>query len=365
MKAVRVNEPGGKFVVEELTAPAPAPGEVVVEIKAAAILPNMAFLLGDPPPFPVLLPPTPYTLGCGGATGVVKELGDGVQSIRAGDRVFISEVLACGDCAHCRGGWRNYCDSGSEMGLFAYTPKGEALLAQHRDGALSELASVPAQNLARLPGDLDLDKCVRLGYWSIAHRGMKVRPDVEGQNVAIVGATGHMGLGATFIALARGASRVFVIARNKARLEELRSVDAKRITALSVEDGEVSSRLRAATGERGVDLLVDAQGFAEPTTTLDALKAVGKRANVVFVGGVQGDVAARYDWYQWSGITISGSLNYLMSDVEELANLMAAGVFPLERIEIKSYSLDEVRKALNEIGELPSAFHSPVIHPQS
>ncbi len=345
--------------------PEPGPGDVLLEVRAAAILPNMSALLAHPAPFPVRRPTPPYTVGCGGVTGIVRAVGPGTEGFRLGDRVFASEILACGACRYCRSGWRNYCDAGAEMGLFAYSPAGDALLARYPDGALAEYARIPASQLARLPDGVDFEASVRLGYWAIPYRGMKGRGVDPGAVIAIAGASGHMGVGAVLSALARGVAHIFAVARDRDRLAEIAALAPDRVTPLSVRDGPVAPRLREHTGGRGVDVLVDTQGFADPSTTMDAAEAVVPHGQIVLVGGVQGPVPLRYDWYAWRGMTVSGSLNYLLSDVQELADLLAAGLLAADRIRVKPYALEQVEQAMRDIPTLPSAFWSPVVRPHA
>ena len=362
MRAARIYE-GGEIVVEDVPIPSIGSGEVLVEVRAAAVLPNMAVLLSKTSPFPLHRPPPPYTLGSGGATGIIRSVGEGVKAFGLGDRVFVIEILSCGECVLCRRGMRNYCDQAGEMGLFAYSAGGLSLLEKYRDGAMAEYVRAPTANLARLPKHVDLDKAVRLGYWSIAFRGVKEAGFAPGGTVAVIGATGSMGIGAVFQVLALGATMVFAIARNRTRLEELCDLDPNRIIPLSIEDGAVVSRIREMTGGYGIDLLIDAQGFVEPTTTQDVLRAMARRGKVVLVGGVQGDISLRYDWFEWNGTTILGSLNYLISDVEELAQMMAVGLFPSERLKVRTFGLNGVSVALEEIKNAPNAFWTYVVHP--
>ncbi|MGD9765401.1 MAG: zinc-binding dehydrogenase [Candidatus Binatia bacterium] len=365
MRALRYHGPGLPLRVEEIGVPEPGPGEVLLEVHAAAILPNMSAILAEPAPFPVRRPPAPYTVGCGGVTGVVREIGPGTVGFAPGVRVFATEILACGSCRFCRSGCRNYCDGAAEMGLFAYGQAGEALLARYPDGALAEYARMPADQLARLPAGIDLERSARLGYWAIPFHGMKGRGVEPGAVVAVAGATGHMGIGAVAAALARGVAHVFAIARDPGRLAELTALAPGRVTALSVQDGPVAPRVRAATVGRGVDVLVDTQGFGDPATTMDAAGAVAKHGHIVLVGGVQGALPLRYDWFAWSGMTVSGSLNYLTSDVEELAELMADGLLAADHIRVKRYALEHVEQAMRDIPHLPSAFWAPVVRPRA
>lgn len=88
MKAIRVHEFGGpeKLILEELPDPQPGAGEVVVQIKAAGVNPVETYQRDGKYP---TLPKLPWTPGNDGA-GIVKSVGGGVKSVKAGDRVYVA-----------------------------------------------------------------------------------------------------------------------------------------------------------------------------------------------------------------------------------------------------------------------------------
>jgi NADPH:quinone reductase len=88
MKAIRVHEFGGPEVLrlEDVPNPAPAPGHVVVQIKAAGVNPVDTYLRAGTY---VFKPPLPYTPGMD-AAGVVESVGQGVTRVKEGDRVYIA-----------------------------------------------------------------------------------------------------------------------------------------------------------------------------------------------------------------------------------------------------------------------------------
>src|SRR5262245_30176829 len=86
MRAVRCVEHGGPelLVVEELPAPTPGPGEVLVDVEVAAInFPDVLILNNE---YQIQVP-VPFTPGSELA-GVVREVGEGVTERQPGDRVF-------------------------------------------------------------------------------------------------------------------------------------------------------------------------------------------------------------------------------------------------------------------------------------
>ena len=72
--------------VEEIASPRPAPGEVVVDVKAASLnFPDALMVQG----LYQVKPPLPFSPGLE-LSGVVKEIGDGVRNVAVGDRVLAS-----------------------------------------------------------------------------------------------------------------------------------------------------------------------------------------------------------------------------------------------------------------------------------
>ena len=101
MRALVFDGPG-KMPLREHPDPSPGPGEVVVAVRAAGICGSDVH----------------GYLGATGrrrvgvvmgheASGDVAEVGQGVASVRAGDRVVLRSILACGRCERCRRGRRS------------------------------------------------------------------------------------------------------------------------------------------------------------------------------------------------------------------------------------------------------------------
>jgi NADPH2:quinone reductase len=92
MKAIVVHQFGGPGVLklEEIPAPKPAAGQVLVKIHAAGVNPaDTHARTGNY----AILPSLPYTPGAEGA-GVVDSVGDGVKKVKPGDRVYVAKSLS-------------------------------------------------------------------------------------------------------------------------------------------------------------------------------------------------------------------------------------------------------------------------------
>ena len=87
MRAIVAREIGSldKLVIEDVPAPRAGAGEVVVDLKVAAVnFPDLLVIEGKYQ----AIPPTPFVPGMEGA-GVVAATGPGVAGLKAGDRVMV------------------------------------------------------------------------------------------------------------------------------------------------------------------------------------------------------------------------------------------------------------------------------------
>jgi NADPH:quinone reductase len=91
MKSILVREFGGPEVLrlEETPTPKPAAGQVLVRVHGAGVNPYDTYMRGGGY---AIKPPLPYTPGSD-AAGVVEAVGEGVKSVKPGDRVYTAKTL--------------------------------------------------------------------------------------------------------------------------------------------------------------------------------------------------------------------------------------------------------------------------------
>jgi len=106
MKAMVLHTPRQPLRATELPTPAPRPGEVVVQVRACAVCRTDLHVVDGELPSPKL----PLVPGHE-IIGIVSAMGDGVERLKAGDRVGIPWLgWTCGACEYCRTGRENLCD---------------------------------------------------------------------------------------------------------------------------------------------------------------------------------------------------------------------------------------------------------------
>jgi len=148
----------------------------------------------------------PTTLGHECA-GTVIEAGDGVRTLRPGDRVAVDPAIVCEDCDQCRAGRWNTCRNLRFMGC-----PGEAA------GALAEYYVLPARNCIRLPDRVTLDEAVLAEPLSIGMYAVRLGEVYPAARVAVLGA-GPIGLSVLAATKTAAPATVYVTDRINARLK--------------------------------------------------------------------------------------------------------------------------------------------------
>jgi (R,R)-butanediol dehydrogenase/meso-butanediol dehydrogenase/diacetyl reductase len=197
----------------------------------------------------------PLTLGHE-FSGMVVAVGEGVQSLRVGDRVAADTLIYCGACYWCQRHQVSLCESLAALGLMA-------------DGGLAELCNAPATTCLRVPEGVADDAAALAETLAVGVRALRRGRFVAGERVAVIGG-GAVGLMTLQAALAMGAASATVVEPLEARRQLARTLGGN---ALDV--GEAHSN-------QGVDLTVECSGNAAAVVT--AVNVTRKGGRVVLVG---------------------------------------------------------------------------------
>lgn len=264
MNAIVLTETGPADVLRPGHAPdqRPSAGQVVVDIRAAAVNRRDLFLRRGIAPSPL-----PVIPGSDGA-GVIRSTGAGVSGVAPGDEVVILPSLAWG------GG-----EDAPEPGF--------RILGGPDDGTYAEQIAVPAENVFPRPAGWSWEEAAALPLAGLtAWRALVTRARLlPGETVLVIGIGGGVATVALQLARAAGARAVVTS-----------SSDAKIARAVELgADGGVNYRttddwpaaVRELTGGRGVDVVVDSVG----STWAQSIAAVRPGGRVVVFGGTGGGTA--------------------------------------------------------------------------
>lgn len=323
MRALTISATGSLDCVEfrtDIAAPAfTGPGQVRVRIQAA---PLNHLDLWTVRGLPGMAVQAPWVIGADGM-GVVADVSEGVTTVRAGDRVVINPGLSCRTCEYCLAGEQPLCVKFRVLG-------------EHVPGAFADEVVVPATNVRAIPASVSAADASAFGLAAMtAWRMLVSRARVTaGDEVLIWGIGGGVAQAALLIAKARGA-RVWVTSGSDAKLERARAMGADEL--INHTGIDVGREVRARTGKRGVNVVVDSVGAA---TWEQSLGALGRAGRLVTCGGTSGHALTtdvrRLFWNQWTimGSTMGNDAEFDAVVAELIAGRLSLPVdstFPLER----------------------------------
>jgi 2-desacetyl-2-hydroxyethyl bacteriochlorophyllide A dehydrogenase len=266
--------------------------------------------------------------------GTVVEAGPDVERVAAGDRVLGCFHTACGTCAACLRGDYHRCERGRTFGHGSHL--GDL------QGAQAELLLVPRANLTlrRVPEGMPdgvalfAGDVLGTGYHAVAHAGMRA-----GDTVAVLG-LGPVGLCAVQAALAGGAVEVFAVDAVEQRLEMAARFGA---TPLHLTEQDPKGTVRAATGGRGVDVVVDAVGDPAPLALAISLARDAGTVSGIGAYAGRGEVPIGLAWLK--GLTLRLGLANVIAHVDRVLALIEAGKLDPSPLVTHRMKLDEAAEA--------------------
>lgn len=274
MKAVRFHEHGGPEVLryEEAPDPHPLPGRVIVRVRACAL--NHLDLWQRRGLERVRIP-MPHISGADVAGEIVH--GDG--ELPAGTRVMLQPGLSCGHCDACLDGRDNECPEYSVLGYMS-------------DGGYAELVSVPVANVIPIPAHVDVIAAAAfpLTFLTAWHMLVTRAAMREGDTVLVLAGGSGVGQAAIQIARLKGA-RVFATSGPSKR-EATRVLGAEEVFDHYADD--FAKQVRAATGGRGADVVVEHVGEATWERSVKALARGGRLVTCGATTGHRGAIDLRH-----------------------------------------------------------------------
>jgi L-gulonate 5-dehydrogenase len=290
MRAAIMDAPHAMHV-GDWTMPRPAPGEILVSVRAAGICAGDMYCYLGKNPY------AQYPQVCGHEiAGVVAELGPGVSGPALGAQVVVEPFLSCGRCYPCRIGKTNCCANLQIIGV-------------HRAGGYAEYLTAPSSHIHVVPDGLSplaasFAEPVAIGVQSCRRGAVSA-----GEYVLILGC-GPIGLALIEVARARGA-RVAATDVSETRMEL-----AARLGAEIAPAGErlLPAVLERTNGE-GAPVVIEATGNARAMEQTVDLVAAGGR--IVIVGLVG----------QAVGVTFPG-LDFTRKEMTIVGSRASAGCFP-------------------------------------
>lgn len=365
MQAARLHEVGPTFTIDQIDIPACGPNDVLVQVKACNVVPNLRNVIERYPEwFPYLpLPKLPAIYGLD-AAGVVSAVGSQVHSVKPGDRVYVNPGRSCGSCHACLRGQHLNCTAFTFQGYFGFGPGSQQVFEDYPYGGFCEYMTAPVSGLVKLPESITFEQGCRFGYLGTAYSALRKASVSAGQTVLINGSTGTLGLGAVMLALAMGATKVLGIARNRQLLERVRQLDPARVHVLSIGDQPIDEWVHGHTDGLGVDVFIDAVGPGAPhQISVDGIKSLRRGGRMVDIGGMSEDLPLPMFQLMCYQISVIGSLWFTVAEGQDMAEMAAAGTLDLTVFDQEVFPLSKVNDALDALEARRGGFTNVVVTP--
>ncbi|MDD7972839.1 alcohol dehydrogenase catalytic domain-containing protein [Roseinatronobacter alkalisoli] len=363
MRAARLHEVGAPMQIDEVQKPRATGADVVVEVRACGMVPNLANVLANweswYPQMP--LPPRPAIHGLD-AVGIVHEVGEKVMSVNVGDRVYVNPGRSCGGCAMCMSGQPQKCDHWTLNGYFGYNENSLRVFERYPQGGFCQYMTAPANALVRIPDNIEFRQATRFGYLGTSYSALRKCGSLAGKKLVINGATGTLGVGATLFALAQGIGKIYAIARGKPLLDRLKALDPDRIEIFSNRDGSSREWIMAQTGGLGADFMLDTLGaVADLSSMKDAMGGLRRGGRLVNIGGTAGDLQVDVKWWMDEQIELIGSVWFTVAEGYEMAGMFATGAVDLGVLETQSWPLADINEGISGAANGNGGFTSYLI----
>jgi len=328
MKAV-VKIKLGDGAVELLDVPKPTPsyGQALVEVKAAGVCgSDVHFYRGK---YDAYLNP-PVVLGHE-FSGVVSELGPGVDGLAVGTRVTVeTHAKVCGKCRFCNTGQYNLC---MQRVAFGYGT----------NGAFTDYVAVPVNRAHVLPVNVSFEEGALTEPTAVVHHALIDRtPLIPGSAIAILG-PGPIGLLTLQMAKNLGISMAIVtgLSSDRMRLDLAKKLGAGVV--IDVEKEDPVTTVKGLTNGVGADIVFETSGSAPAMR--QAIQMVRNGGQITRIGHGAGEMRVDLDPITVRQITIQGTFSHTWGNWEGALQSVSSGKVSVKDLITHRFNISEWKKS--------------------
>lgn len=332
--------------LSELLLDGPGPGEILVRIEAAGICHSDLSVVDGNRPRPV-----PMLLGHESA-GIIEEVGEGVEGLEVGQRVVMTFLPRCGECAGCHSQGKTPCAAGTASntegtllgGGRRLTRQGQEVKHHLGVSGFATHAVVSSKSVVPVGQDVPAHVAALLGCAMLTGGGavLNVAKPSQDARVAIVG-LGGVGMAALITARALGIRHVVGIDMQPDKLTQAKNLGAS--------DAMTSTQaLEAAAQGQKFDAVIEAAGHAKALET--AINITGPGGITVTVGLPAPGSTTSIDPLTLTAEARSIVGSYLGTAVPEhdipiYEDLWRQGKLNVEGLISSTISLDDINEAMD------------------
>lgn len=259
--------------------------------------------------------------------GVVEAVGAEVTNVAPGDRVSVQPLVSPRD------------DYFGRRGLYQLSSSLAIVGLSWPWGGMAERSVVNDYNVFKMPDQLSDEQCALIEPAAVVVYACDRGGVKAGSSVLITGA-GPIGQLQVLACRAAGASRIFLSDVNDNRLAMAEAMLPGLITLNPRRDDVARIVAEQTEGGVGVDVALECVGHAGALS--DCIKAVRRQGVVVQVGLHVGDAPLDGFTLTFKDIDLRGSWCYSTLMWPRVASMVAAGIFPVEKVVTRKIGLADV-----------------------
>jgi len=323
---VKQKEGPGHVGLREVPEPSAGPGQVKIRVAVAGVCGSDLHILR----YDIKLNLRPPVVMGHEFSGVVEEVGEGVDGFKRGDRVSSETTFSsCGICRHCRDGNYNLC---SEKELIGYV----------HDGCFAPYCVVPAERVHRLPENVSLEEGALCEPLACCTHAVLERTCVRSADTVVIAGAGSIGLLCAQVARARGAK--VLLSGTDDDAERLRVAEGLGVErTINVMRENTKAIIDAETGGEGAEVFLECSGgAAAPGTGLALLRRGGHFCQVGLFGK---PVELDFELVAYKELAVTGSIGSRRSSWEKGLELLAAGEVDVKALVSEPLQLREWEEA--------------------
>ena len=340
------------MVIEEIELDGPGEGEVLVEVKGAGLCHSDLSVINGSRPRPM-----PMVLGHE-ASGIVREVGQGVYGFEPDDHVIFTFIPSCGMCRYCAEGRPSLCEPGMDAnnagtlmnGGQRFSSNGKPYFHHCGVSGYSQFTITLPGSLVNIDKSLPFELATLFGCAVMTGTGavMNTANIQSGQSVAVFG-LGGVGLAALMGAKACNAGQIIAVDLLDSKLEMAKNLGATHV--VNAKDNNPVEVIQDLT-HGGVEIAIESAGNA--TVLAQAYESTMRGGTTVAIGLPHPDHQFSIPAVTLSAMekTVKGSYQgscVPSRDIPKFIEMFHAGQLPVDQLLTDTLHLEEINEGFDRL----------------
>ncbi|MFQ6041096.1 MAG: zinc-binding dehydrogenase [Candidatus Poribacteria bacterium] len=260
-------------------------------------------------------------------SGIVEQVGEGVNNVKVGDRVSVNHYRGCGHCKYCATGNLMWCGQARGYG-------------GPIDGSHADFVIADERNCVLLPDEVSfIDGAFIACPGGTAYSAMR-KLDVSSHDTVAIFGLGPVGLSGVIVAKAMGGKVIGVdIVDERVNLAQRLGADA----VVNAQKEDAIATIRSVSDGEGADLAFEASGSGEGRS--NAVACLKRGGKVVFCGAGSNEKVINPGELIGKQLTLMGSFVLSLGLAWDLAHFTARRKLPFENAVTHRFSIEDAPEA--------------------